>query len=250
MAANSQFNLTDRDEAILTDLYFTRILSTQQIADKYFNTHSSAKRRMSELKNPELGMVARRNPYKGTTIWMLTRKAFTREVEDLHHEGEPYRDWPKPHSIPHFLDTNDVFIDISEEMNEVLGEHPAWQWKNEPRAREPFKDGEGRCVHQPDAEIAFGGNRYFLERQTERSRKTYQKIDERLDDYRRYIRRQRREGFEGEMEVLFACDEERDMKYATTAAERHGVYMTPGKPGLIAEHIVSKARATKLVADE
>lgn len=249
MAVNSQLNLTDRDERILTDLYFCRILSTEQIAGKYFNTYNTAKRRMADLKN-ELEMVARRNPWEGTTIWMLTRRAFDREIETLHREGERYRDWPKQLALRHFLDTNDVFIDISEEMDEVLGEHPAWEWKDEPHAREAFKDGQGKGVHRPDAEISFGGNRYFLERQTKRARKTSKDLDQKLDTYRRYIRRQRRDGVEGELEVLYACDEERDMKYAQEAGDRHGIEMTAGKPGMIAEHLVGKARAMKLAVDE
>ena len=248
MATMRQMNLSDRDEAILTDLYFTRVLSTKQIADKYFNTYNTAKARLAELAD-DLWII-RRNPYKGTTIWTLTRPAFEREVEGLRREGERYRDWPSAHAIPHFLDTNDVFIDISEEMDGILGKRPAcdwmgrtpWDWKQEPLAREAFKDGEGKGVHRPDAEINFAGNRYFLERQTERARKTAKQIDDKInDDYRRYIRRQRREGFEGELEVLYACDEERDMRYANDAANRHGIQMISGKPGYIAEYIVGKA---------
>lgn len=248
MTASSQPNLTDRDEKVLTDLYFCRILSTEQIAAKYFNHYNTAKSRLAVVK--DMDMITRRNPWQGTTIWMLTRRAFDREIEALGCEGERYRDWPKQMAIGHFLDTNDVFIDISEEMDEVLGEHPAWEWKNEPRAREAFKDAEGKGVHRPDAEIAFADNRYFLERQTSRARKTAKDLDKKLETYRRYIRRQRREGFEGEMEVLYACDEERDMKHAKNAADHHGVQMTAGKPGLIAEHLVSNARAMKLAADE
>ncbi|MDN5696841.1 MAG: replication-relaxation family protein [Rubrobacter sp.] len=249
MATMRQMDLSHRDEAILTDLYFTRILSTQQIATKYFKTYNSAKARLAELADDM--WIIRRNPYTGTTIWLLTRPAFVREVEGLRRYGECYRDWPKAHSIPHFLDTNDVFIDISEEMDGILGERPnhdwmgestAWNWKQEPLAREAFKDGEGKGVHQPDAEIAFDGNRYFLERQTERARKTAKQIDDKInDDYRRYIRRQRRENFEGEMEVLYACDKERDMRYADAAGARHGVEVITGKPDYIAEYIVGKA---------
>ena len=249
MTASSQPNLTDRDEKVLTDLYFCRILSTEQITAKYFNNYNTAKRRMGEVRN-ELEMVRRRNPWAGTTIWTLTRRAFDREIEALGREGERYREWPKQMAIQHFLDTNDVFIDISDEMDEVLGEYPAWEWKDEPHAREAFKDGEGKGIHRPDAEIIFGGNRYFLERQTNRARKTAKDLEKKLDTYRRYIRRQRRDGVEGELEVLYACDEERDMKYAKDAANDHGVQMTAGKPGLIAEHLVSNARAMKLALDE
>lgn len=240
MATMRQMDLSHRDEAILTDLYFTRVLSTQQIAAKYFNAYNTAKARLAELAG-DLWII-RRNPYKGTTIWTLTRPAFEREVEDLHREGERYREWPKPKAIPHFLDTNDVFIDISEELDGILGQRPAWDWKQEPRAWEAFKDGEGKGVHRPDAEISFAGNRYFIERQTERARKTAKQIDNKInDDYRRYIRRQRREGVEGELEVLYACDEERDMRYADAAGERHGVEVITGKPDYIAEYIAGKA---------
>lgn len=235
--------LTDRDEGIVTSLYFTRLQSTQQIADRFFNCYGTAKRRMYELKNDK-GVVMPRTPKKGLTVWTLTRRAFNREVEALKREGEPYREWPKPRAIPHLVDTNDIYVEIADAMDEELGEFPEWEWKNEAQAWTRYKQGgeKGR-VHQPDAEISFGGNVYFLERQTHRARKTEEQIDEKLENYRRYIKRLRSLGHQGELEVLFACDVRRDMEYVETAAAKYGLAMTAGKPGQIASHLLQKAKA-------
>lgn len=55
---------------------------------------------------------------------------------------------------------------------------------------------------------------------------------------------------QGELEILYACDEERDVNYAKKAGNDHGLEVVAGKPGMIAEHIVSKARNAALVAEQ
>ncbi len=238
------FDLTDRDEAMVTDLYFARLLSTAQIAKRYFNTEATAKRKLHRLKE-EKGVVIPRTPKKGLTVWMLTKRAFEREVEILRRRNEPYRDWPKPRAIPHIVDTNDIYMEIAEHLSRVLGDPPeAWGWKNEAQAWTRYDHGGERgLVHRPDAEIHFTDSIHFLERQTHRARKTREQIGEKLEGYRRYIRRLRSLGNEGEVEILFACDEERDMDYALDAAEKHGLGMTAGDTEQIAEHLRDKAEA-------
>lgn len=238
------FNLTDRDEAILTDLYFARLLSTEQIAQRYFNTKATAKRHMHRLKD-EKDVVIPNTPKKGLTVWMLSKRAFEREVEILHREGEPYREWPKPRAIPHIVDTNDIYMEIAAHLSRVLGELPeGWDWKNEAQAWTRYNHGsEHGLVHRPDAEVHFAGNIYFLERQTHRARKTREKIAEKLEGYQSYIRRLRSLSNEGELEVLFACDVERDMGYAQEAATKYGLAMTAGDGEQIADHLRDKAEA-------
>lgn len=238
--SSTNITLTPRDDEILTDLYFTRILSTRQIAAKHFNSLGSATRRMHDLK--KMGMVTHWNPWKGFVLWTLTRKAFAREIEALRRKDETHKGFPKPRIAPHFIDTNDVFIELSPKLDRMLSEHPAWEWKDE--ARMPKRGrGSGSTPYekQPDAEIVFCGNRYFLERQTSRARATRGEIEEKIEGHRRYIHRLREPT--GEIEVLFACDEERDMDYAYDAAQKHQVKMTSGSPEQIVEHLEEKARA-------
>lgn len=235
--------LTERDEEILTDLYFTRLLSTRQIERRYFNTYATTKKRMYELRGK--GLIEPATPFSGLTVWTLTRPCFSQEVEYHQREGaDHYRGWPKPKAIPHIVDTNDVYMEIGDDLNRVLGEYPEWEWKDEPRAWRRYNHGSESRVHRPDAEIRFGANRYFLERQTERARKTSEKIEEKLEGYRRYTRLLRSSGHEGELEVLFACDAERDMDYALKAAEKYGLAMTAGYTSQIAGHLVEKAEET------
>lgn len=246
MTVNNPFDLTERDESILTDLYFCRILSTQQIAYRYFNTEATAKRKLHRLKD-EKGVVIPRTAKKGLTVWMLNKKAFEREIEILRREGESYREWPKHRAIPHLVDTNDIYMEIAEEMSRFLGEPPeGWDWRNEAQAWTRYNHGgESGRVHQPDAEVHFADSIYFLERQTRRARKTAEQIEEKLEGHRRYIRRLRSQGNDSEIEILFACDEERDMDYALQAAEKLGLGMTAGETEQIAEHLIEKAKAAR-----
>lgn len=244
MSTSLNLQLTDRDEAILTDLYFTRLQSTEQIARRYFKTFATAKRKLHSLKK-EKGVVIPRTPQKGLTVWTLNKRAFERELQILRREGEPYREWPKPRAIPHLVDTNDIYIEIADDLTRILGDLPeGWDWKNEAQAWRRYDYGgvSGR-VHQPDAEIRFAGNIYFLERQTHRARKTAEKIEEKLEGYQRYRKLLKSSGQDGELEVVFACDAERDMDYALEAAKKYGVAMTAGTTGDIAEHLLDKAKA-------
>ncbi len=240
--SSTNITLTPRDDLILTDLYFARILSTEQIAAKHFHTKGSASRRMNDLK--KMGMVAHWNPWTGLVLWTLTRRAFAREVESLGREDEIFKGFPKPKIIRHLVATNDVFVELSRKLDRTLGEHPAWEWQDE--ARMPKRGGGGGKTpneNQPDAEIVFSGNRYFLERQTERARATRQQIRDKVAGHRRYLRRLGEPT--GEVELLFACDEDRDMDYALEAAQDQQVAMTAGTPEQIIEHLTDKARAHK-----
>lgn len=240
--SSTNITLEPRDDLILTDLYFTRILSTDQIAAKHFNSKGSATRRMNDLK--KMGMVAHWNPWKGLVLWTLTRRAFVREVEALRREDEVHKPFPKPRIIRHFIDTNDVFIELSQKLDRILGEHPAWEWKDEARMKDRGgTTGKKHDEKLPDAEITFFGDRYFLERQTERKRATRQEIDDKVTGHRRYL--QRLGESTGAIELLFACDEDRDMDYALEAAQEQQVAMTAGTPQQIVEHLTEKAEQRK-----
>lgn len=233
--------LTLRDEAILTDLYFTRLLTTEQIRARHFKAFNTAKSRLYDIR--DMRYIEPSTPYRGLTVWMLTRGAFEREIEDLRREDESYKTWPKPKIIPHFVDTNDVFVGVAGELDRLLGGHPAWEWKDERRmVGTGSRTGKKKDEKLPDAEIAFSGNRYFLERQTERARATRGEIEEKIDGHRRYV--QRLEERPGAIELLFACDKDRDMDYALEAAQKHQVAMTAGTPQQIIEHLIEQAQSS------
>lgn len=239
MPQKKNLQLTLRDEEILTDLYFTRLLTTEQIRTRHFNAFNTAKSRLYDIRY--MKYIEPSTPFKGLTVWTLTRTAFAREVEDLRRENEPYKTWPKPQIIPHFVDTNDVFVGIAGRLNQLLGKHPAWEWKDEARmVATGSRNGKKKDEKLPDAEITFLGNRYFLERQTERARATRAEIEDKIDGHRRYLRRL--EESAGEIELLLACDKDRDMDYALDAAQKHQVAMTAATPQQIIEHLLAKAK--------
>ncbi|MDN5697256.1 MAG: replication-relaxation family protein [Rubrobacter sp.] len=245
MPTTKNMRLTERDEAILTDLYFTRLLSTEQVRAKHFNAYNTAKSRLYDLR--DMKYIEPSTPYRGLTVWMLTRGAFEREIENLNREGERYKGWPKARAIPHFVDSNDVFIGIARTLDRKLGEHPAWEWKDQAR----ITQHRGRGVKQrnqklPDAEISFAGHRFLLERQTGRAKAKKEEIVEKITGHQRYIRRLDTDA--ENIEVLFACDVERDMDYAVDAAEERQIAMTAGTPGQIIEHLLDTARESTRAA--
>ncbi len=244
MPRQKNLRLTERDEEILTDLYFTRLLSTEQIQARYFNAKNTAKSRLYDIE--KMKYIEPRTPYKGLTVWMLTKPAFEREVEDLRREHERYKGWPKPRAIPHFVDTNDVYIGIADKLNWMVGEHPAWEWKDQARiTQQRGKLGQQRNEKVPDAEITFPGRCYLLERQTERAKAKKSEIEQKVEGHRRHVRRLDEDATK--VEVLFACDVERYMDYALEAANELQVAVTAGTPEQIIEYLLEKAAETSAV---
>ena len=236
--------LTDRDRAILLDLYLTRILSTEQIALLYFNTEATAKRRLYDLANLK-GVVEPMTVETGLTVWTLTKPAFRRAAEFVYPD-DPYRGFPEERFIPHMLDSNDLYVALRKDLDRLFGGHPAWEWTDETRliwlrsSRSNAKRKREK-KNQPDAELTFAGNRYFIERQTVRSHASAKELDEKVDRYRRYFSRM--EEPDGEIEVIFACEKQHVRDNVLASAEKYDIDLSAGTVREVADYLIEQAEA-------
>ena len=234
--------VTERDEAMLRDLYFAPGLTTRQIKRMYFDALNTAKYRMYRLRKKGLvvNLVLAREGERSEVLWKLSKRAFEREAEAAGRAKERYRTWPKGR-LPHLMDTNDLFVETSYALDEALGQYPAWEWVDEPRATERYESYGERRQHQPDAEIRFAGRRFFVERETRRAKQAPEAFEAKMHRYATYLRYAGLEG--GGAEVLFASDAERDARHALEAGRRHGVPTVAGPLEEIAAHLARRAVA-------
>ena len=213
MMRRSRNILTARDESILRDLYFTRFLSREQIAARFWPegrsvyfpasdpgrtarggkrypmprvpSPASAERRLRSLVDRRY--LVRPLEHEGAILYLLSKAAFRREAEDVYRQDERYRTWPKSR-IPHYLDTNDVYVALAGELDAILGgPYPNWEWRDEARSHLDYKYGGEDHKHQPDAEIHFADRVFFVERQTRRSREPRATFDDKMASYATHL---------------------------------------------------------------
>ena len=234
--------LTDRDNAILLDLYFTRILSTKQIALLYFPSEAAAKKRLYLLANLK-GVIEPITVESGLTVWTLTKPAFWRAAEFVYPDDR-YRGFPEERFIPHMLDANDLYVALRKDLDRIFGEHPAWEWSDETRLIWLRSSGSNERSkrakkNQPDAELTFAGNRYFIERQTIRSHASAKELDEKVDRYRRYFSRIEQPA--GELEVIFACEKSHVKDNVLESAEKYDIDLSAGTVQQVADYLIEQA---------
>lgn len=274
---NRPFTPTPRDEAIFRDLYFARILTTEQIAERFWPGANSvyfpaidrdrtdtfrkggkrdkrclqprvaspgaALRRLQTLREHRLivSRAHRRPDGSRTQIWMLSRGSFRREAEDLDRYDEAYPGWPKG-KVQHFLDANDLYVQLAGELDAILGPYPSWEWRDERRSHAEYKSGGRTRKHLPDAEVRFPGRVFFVERQTPRARKTEEKIREKVMGH------EARADYTDERQkarILFACDAGRDLDNARKAALENGLPLFVGTVEEAASHLADEALMLK-----
>lgn len=230
-----------RDDELMLDLYHMRVATIEQVHKMHFPSYYSARKRLYELG--WMGLVEN-NVYsrkEKLNIWMLTRRGFRRQAETAGRENEQYREWPSAKNIRHYLETNDVYVLVSGKLDELLGEQPAWTWKDEARATHDWKIGSQSGTHRPDAEIRIGDRLYFIERQTARSKESKSYFDQRMAQYQGYFRyAQAERGIEG-CEVVWACDKEQHQDYAFEAAQKYNIATVADSLVGACEHLLERA---------
>lgn len=228
------FHLSIRDENLNKDLYFAPYQTTRQLAICHaFSSEDSCKRQLYRLAGR--GIVEPYTPFKGFTIWKLTNWAWARQAEAADRRGERNRTWPEPERVQHYLDANDIYVHASAYLDNKLGKYPEWEWVDERRAFRQYTTRNGTRKHQPDAEIRFGGKVYFMERQTHRSREPLSEFMKRCERYRTYLNHF---GFSNpEIALVFACDTERDMRYAREGAKEYGIPHFADTLGEVVEYL-------------
>lgn len=235
--------ITPRDVKVLEDLYFCRFLSTRQIAALRFPSFESARVRLYALMRK--GWVVNQLHEPNLVLWRLSREGFERQRASLDHEKEPTTpDFFSGPKVRHYLEANDVYCELAPRVEGVLGSYPAWQWRNEGRAFRRYELGGRRFAHQPDAEILLPNGLFFLERQSSRARYGSKTIRDKVETYKTYIERVLRpEGVH--VEVLFACDLEREKRAAVEAGDEYGIEVVASSVRGIAKHLESAARKSR-----
>lgn len=228
------FHLSIRDEDMNKDLYFAPYQTTRQLAICHdFNSEDACKRQLYRLARREI--VEPYTPIPGLTIWKLTNWAWARQADAADRRGERNRTWPEPERVQHYVDANDIYVHASPHLDNKLGKYPEWKWLDERRAYRQYNTRNGLRKHQPDAEIRFGGKVYFMERQTHRARKTATDFKERCERYRTYLNHF---GFSNtDVALVFACDTERDMRYAREGAKEYGIPHFADTLGEVVEYL-------------
>ena len=220
MAEGRKFTVNSRDESMLTSLFFAPYQRTDQIQQGHFDSFTTCKDRLYKLSHMKL--VEPWTPWRRCTVWKLTKSGWEREAGNFGRRGERHRKWPKEESLKHFLEVNDFYVGIAAELDETFGRYPNWEWKDEPKSYSTYPlPAKKKGYHRPDAEIHIGDLVFFLERQTERSRKTQETFDKKCADYKRYIEYTERDP--QKTYLVFACDTERDAQYAHNAAVDRGL---------------------------
>jgi len=229
--------LTPRDARVLEDLYFCRFLSTQQIAALRFPSFESAQVRLYSLMRK--GWVANQLYGPNLILWRLSREGFERQRTSLDREKEPTPDFFQGPKVRHHLEANDLYVELAPRLEAALGPHPAWEWRNEGRSFRRYELGGKPHAHQPDAEILLPGRLCFFERQSRRARYASKTIREKVTAHRTYTERVLRP--KAPVEILFACDLERERHAAVEAGNDLGMVVVASSVRGIANYLESVA---------
>ena len=248
----------ERDEKVLCDLYFAERLTTADLTKMHFPRDSKTKDRMAKLKNK--GYVVA-DISQGHSLWKLTADGFAFAADSLGHPYGEHERYPDRRLSPkrdlHHVDTVDIFVRLKtknqkrrgvreprdrpvQNLDDVLGPYPNWEWRSERRARKALRHANEDTVYQPDAEVHFGGEVFIIERETERSRGTYEEMLHKLRHHKLYIEHVLKKP--AETEILYACDTDRDMTYAERVGRKLDLVVVPGSPYQIAEYLLENAR--------
>lgn len=230
--------LTPRDAKVLEDLYFGRFLSTQQVAALRFPSFESAKVRLYALMRK--GWVINQIHRSNLVLWRLTREGFERQRASLDREKEPTPDFFSGPKVDHYLEANDLYTLLAPRLERLVGSYPEWEWINEGRAFRRYELGGERRAHQPDAELLLPGRLFLFERQSRRARYPASRIHEKVAAHALYLRRVLRP--EVEVELLFACELDRERRAAVEAGEDLGIEVAASSLNGIANHLERTVR--------
>lgn len=237
IASGRAGTITQRDQEVLADLYWARFLCTRQIASLRFPSFESARVRLYALMRK--GLLVNQVHGSGMILWRLSREGFERQRLSLDRQKEPTPDFLQSPKIDHYLEANDVYVELAPRLEYLLGTYSSWEWRNEGRSYLRYELDGRRFAHQPDAEILLPGRLYFLERQSSRARYSSAALYQKVESYRTYIERILRT--EERTQVVFACDLQRERQAAVEAGQHYGVDVVASSVKGIASHIEKEA---------
>lgn len=242
--------LTPRDDAIMRALFFCRYVSTSGMATLFFNSKSAARRRLSELADPDKGYLDSRQLYltmptwdrqgKHENIYHLTKKGFEQAAESLGLYDERFvsRQLGQKGAV-HHAKTAELFVAAEANLDQILGSYPAWEWEHEKKAEDSYEYDGSRLRHQSDAHVHFSGHTFIVERQTRESRIGQSSLSDKLSAHATWART--RTDDPEKVEALFACDDRRVAEQAERAGERYGIEVMAGSVEEVAYYLYQSA---------
>lgn len=261
---------TTRDEMIKTSLYAALSLTTEQIAKMYFPSRAymdnpntdkphyskdAAKSRLYKLRREGILHVDFYTPIgesKQVAYWYLSQKQYKREAKAAERRNERYPEMPK--RLSHYFKVTDIYAGIHPCFEELfsqldLYDYAEWEWRNETHSFRQYNFQNKDKQHRPDAEVHMpNGQVFFIERQTKESRESKSVVQDkvvRANDYARYC------GYSTEgAKLLFACDTERDKKYARETLQDSAIKGVLGEPDTIMKYLITRAEEIVENAEE
>lgn len=242
-----------RDDAIKEDLFFAGVLTTNQVASRYwpevrscyfpsasgFGKRKGENRKLLFDKPSEQAALRRlqimckngdvikqdytpggQNP--NIRVWMLSGQRFRDLRWQLGRTEDPRPQWPNSNRVLHAIDTSEFYVQLASELDAVRGgRYPRWEWRGEKAAYQEYKMGALSSArphtHRPDAEVEFAGRLFIIERQSKRARKPYQEIERKTENHDEHIRYH---GLAESAAILWVCDTARDVDYGRRAGEK------------------------------
>lgn len=252
---------TRRDEAIFTDLYLSRYLTTNQIAKMYFVSNSgapnkertsveAADRRLQRLASHGW-IVAHKHLMTGPTttrkLWSLTESSFERQREILSDNKEakaPQR--PPLANLEHRIGISDIYRDCSMAFRMLLDEPTldmstgikSWSWYHEGKIDRSIMKNSGTQKLKPDAELHTPGLIFFIEYQTEDSRIGNAAMNDKISNYERYITHLLPEQTDAEPHLVVATDASWVVEATTTRAKELNFKAIAGNLGEATSYII------------
>jgi hypothetical protein len=240
--------VTPRDLEICEDVFWSRYVTTRQIARKYYNSTARARTRLNQLKIK--GYLRSRliytmapiqtHPGVRETVWHLSKAAFDMISNSFDRDDTWFPKDLSAERTRHYVQTNDVYFAAKENLDTNLGPYPEWEWEHEGRAFDSWElAGEPR-VHQPDAHVLFRDNLFIIERQTKESNITQKKIEAKVDGHKQYVTKLL-EMDPDDVQILFACDAQGVADAAKRAGNKHGIHVATGDAEHIGLHLYQNA---------
>lgn len=243
--------ITPRDEELMEGLMIARYQVSRQIATIHFNSETRCRARLYELfhkgylkyRHVYTTAPAGKSPGKREAVWHLDKEAFEMIAGSLGYDDERWAPKQLSHfNTRHYVKTNDLYAAVRNDLNSILDRDGEWLWEHAGRVEDHYEYRAEPFVHKPDAHLSFGGRLYIIERQTQESRVTAEKIKDKIWDHKQYATVILRRTPE-QVKVLVACDEQRVSDAAKRAGDEYGIQVAAGPLEKITDHVLDEARS-------
>lgn len=267
--------ITERDLELMRALAFCPLLDARQImrldlpAPEYTNLqHLIQEAREHRASLPQRGfdsyercrqtlyrlagkgfLIKHKPSPSALTMWRLSPEGHRSVVHDrlwLENRYDiklPYNNYePDPTRLRHYKAVCEIFVSIQPLLTNLFGPLPAWEWMAERQAFESFSVGGKHRTYMPDAELILGDEDivFVIEHQTRDAKKTDAEIRAKIENHHDRLTHDR-ELLKDQYQILFSCDEWRDINYAEQAGLTLGASVFAGHPNEVIQHIYERS---------